>query len=345
MMRLKLLGASGLRVSELCLGTMTFGTDWGWGADDATCRAIFERFAAAGGNFIDTANNYTNGSSERILGDLIAPERDRYVVATKYTLRNTALGPHDANQGGNSRKSLARSVERSLRAMKTDYIDLLYLHMWDETTPVDEVLRAADDLVRAGKVLYFAFSDTPAWVVSYAVARAEAVGWTRPVAMQVPYSLLGRDVERELAPMARALDLALVPWGVLEAGVLTGKYSRPADGPRREDEVSERERAAGEAVAQVAAEVGCTPAQAALAWMRSRPGLVIPLIGARTVAQLDDNLGCLAVQLSDAQFAALDAIAGFSPGFPSRFLHSAHVRNLIFGDTFARLDRHRDLSV
>lgn len=341
MMRLRLLGASGLRVSELCLGTMTFGTDWGWGADEATARAIFERFVEAGGNFVDTANNYTNGSSEQIVGRLIADARDRYVVATKYTLRNTALDTRDANLGGNSRKSMHRSLERSLRTMRTDYVDLLYLHMWDETTPVDEVLRAADDLVRSGKVLYFAFSDTPAWVVAYAVARAEAMGWTRPVAIQVPYSLLNRDVEREVAPMARDLDLALIPWGVLDAGTLTGKYSRPADAPRRESQVDATTLAAGDAVASIAAELGATPAQVALAWMRARPGLVIPLVGCRTEVQLADNLGCLELALPHTAVAALDAIAGFTPGFPSSFLHSTNVRNLIFGDTFARLDQHR----
>jgi aryl-alcohol dehydrogenase-like predicted oxidoreductase len=341
MMRLKLLGASGLRVSELCLGTMTFGTDWGWGADEATSRAIFERFVAEGGNFIDTANNYTNGASERFVGGLIAAERDRYVVATKYTLRNTALDAHDANGGGNSRKSMARSVERSLQALRTDYIDLLYLHMWDETTPVDEVLRAADDMVRAGKLLYFAFSDTPAWVVSYAVARAEAMGWTRPVAIQAPYSLFRRDIEREIAPMAQALDLALIPWGVLGGGALTGKYSRQGDEPRREDSVSAAYLAAGEAVARVAAEVGCTPAQAALVWVRQQPGLVIPLLGCRTLAQLEDNLGCLEVVLPAPQREALDSVVDFTPGFPTSFLHSAHVRNLIFGDSFARLDQQR----
>lgn len=341
MMRLKLLGASGLRVSELCLGTMTFGTDWGWGADEAGCRAIFEGFVEAGGNFIDSANNYTNGSSERILGALIGPERDRYVIATKYTLRNTALDARDANLGGNSRKSMARSVERSLRNLGTDYIDLLYLHMWDETTPVDEVLRAADDLVRAGKLLYFAFSDTPAWVVSYAVARAETMGWTRPVAVQVPYSVLDRGVEREVLPMAHALDLAVLTWGVLEGGALTGKYSRASDEPRREASVGERDRAAGEAVAALAAESGCTPAQLALAWARAQSARLIPILGCRTAAQLADNLGSLAVSLSDEQLARLGALAGFSPGFPSGFLHSPNVRNLIFGETFARLDNHR----
>jgi aryl-alcohol dehydrogenase-like predicted oxidoreductase len=341
MLRLKLLGASGLRVSELCLGTMTFGTDWGWGADEVASRTIFERFVAAGGNFIDTANNYTNGSSERILGRLIAGERDCYVMATKYTLRNTALDTHDANLGGNSRKSMLRSVERSLRNLGTDYIDLLYLHMWDETTPIDELLRAADDLVRSGKILYFAFSDTPAWVVSAAVARAEAMGWTRPIAMQAPYSLLDRAVERELLPMCRALDLAFLPWGILEGGVLTGKYSSASAEPRRRSQADESERAAGEAVVRLAAEIGCSPAQLALAWVRQQPGQIIPIVGCRSLAQLEENLGCLDVRLGDQQLAALGELAGFSLGFPYSFLRSPHVRGLIFGDSFARLDNHR----
>jgi aryl-alcohol dehydrogenase-like predicted oxidoreductase len=340
MLRLKLLGASGLRVSELCLGTMTFGTDWGWGADEATCAAIFERFVEAGGNFFDTANNYTNGSSERILGDLIGAERDRYVVATKYTLRNTAGDSRNANLGGNSRKSMLRSVEQSLRNLKSDYIDLLYLHMWDETTPVDEVLRSADDLLRAGKVLYFAFSDTPAWVVAYAVARAEAMGWARPVAMQAPYSILDRGVERETLPMARSLDLAFLPWGMLEGGTLTGKYSRAGDEPRRQSRASDQERAAGEAVVGLAAEVGCSPAQVAIAWVRQQQGQIIPILGCRSAAQLSDNLGAIEVRLTEAQQARLNELAGFSLGFPNGFLHSAHVRNLIFGDSFARLDNH-----
>jgi aryl-alcohol dehydrogenase-like predicted oxidoreductase len=339
MMRLKLLGSSGLRVSELCLGTMTFGNDWGWGADEATARAILERFETAGGNFIDTANNYTNGSSERIVGNLIAANRDRYVIASKYTLRNQSLDQHDANLGGNSRKSMVRSVERSLRALQTDYLDVLYLHAWDETTPLDEVLRSADDLVRMGKILYFAFSDTPAWVVSAAVTRADLRGWARPVAIQVPYSLLRRDVEREIAPMARALDLTLVAWGVLSGGALTGKYNQPASEPRREEQVSAAQLSAGEAVLRIAGEIGCTPAQAALAWMRQQPGQVIPLIGARTVAQLEENLGCLDVQFTAEQRTALDAIAGFEPGFPGSFLSSPLVRALIFGETFDRLDQ------
>ncbi|MGQ0602528.1 MAG: aldo/keto reductase [Anaerolineales bacterium] len=344
MVRLRLLGPSGLRVSELCLGTMTFGEEWGWGADKETSRAIFEAFVEAGGNFIDTANNYTNGTSERFVGEFIHAERDRYAVATKYTLRNRAGDGQNANLGGNSRKSMLRSVENSLRRMNTEYIDLLYLHMWDFTTPVEEVLQGARDLIASGKVLYFAFSDTPAWVVSYAIAKAEAHGWPRPVALQIPHSILDRGVERAELPMARQHGLAIVPWGNLEGGVLTGKYSQPSDEPRRESSVSERERAAGEAVMKVAQAVGRSPSQVAINWVRQQGepgsrGNVIPILGARRVAQLQDNLGCLEFQLSGEHMAALNALADFKPGFPNSFLHGDHVRGLIFGDTFARLDK------
>jgi aryl-alcohol dehydrogenase-like predicted oxidoreductase len=343
MMRLRLLGHSGLRVSELCLGTMTFGEDWGWGADKAASRTIFERFVETGGNFIDTSNNYTNGTSETFVGEFIHAARDRYVVATKYTLRLTTGDGQNPNLGGNSRKSMARSVENSLRRLDTDYIDLLYLHMWDYMTPVEEVLRAADDLVRAGKVLYFAFSDTPAWVVSYAIAKAEDYGWTRPVAIQVPYSVAGRDVERDVLPMARQHDLAILPWGLLNGGVLSGKYSQPANGdPRRESEVSERGLKLGEALRLIAAEAGRSPSQVAINWVRQQPGNVIPILGARTEEQIADNLLCLDFTLTAEQMAKLNELADFKIGFPNSFLKSDHVRGLIHGDTFARLDHHRE---
>lgn len=339
-MRLRLLGKSGLRVSELCLGTMTFGEDWGWGADKVTSRRIFERFAEAGGNFIDTSNNYTNGTSEQIVGECIQAERDRFVVATKYTLRLTTGNPNDTNLGGNSRKSMHRSVENSLRRLNTDYIDLLYLHMWDYVTPVEEVLRGVDDLIRAGKVLYFAFSDTPAWVVSYAIAKAEDFGWSRPLGIQIPYSLLDRDVERDILPMAGEHDLAILPWGMLESGVLTGKYSSKSDEPRRESHVGERGLAAGEVVVKLAREIGRTPAQVAINWVRQQPGNLIPILGCRSEKQIEDNLGCLDFRLTDEQMAELSKVADFKIGFPSSFLHSNHVRGLIFGDTFALLDQH-----
>lgn len=340
-MRYKLLGKSGLRVSELCLGTMTFGEDWGWGADKPTSQAIFERFAEAGGNFLDTSNNYTNGTSEKYVGEFIHSERDRFIVATKYTLRVNPNHPQDANNGGNSRKSMHRSVENSLKRLNTDYIDVLYLHMWDYMTPVEEVLRGVDDLIRAGKVLYFAFSDTPAWVVSYAIAKAEDFGWSRPVAMQIPYSLLDRAVERDVLPMARTHDLAICPWGLLDGGVLTGKHRQPSEEARRVSNPSERDLAAGDAVVKIATETGCSAAQVAINWVRQQPGVVIPILGCRREAQIVDNLGALNFRLTDEQMAELDQVANFQRGFPASFLHSDHVRQLIFGETFAQIDQHR----
>lgn len=340
-MRYRLLGTSGLRVSELCLGTMTFGEDWGWGAPEEESRAMFELFAESGGNFIDTANNYTHGTSERIVGDCIRSNRDRFVVATKYTLRLRPDDPRDANLGGNSRKSMVRSIEGSLRRLGTDYVDLLYLHMWDFTTSVEEVLQSASHLIASGKVLYFAFSDTPSWVVSSAIATARGYGWPGPVAIQVPYSLFDRSVERDVLPMARAYDLAILAWGVLESGVLTGKYGSEPAGPRRQASATEEERAAGAAVVRMGNELGWSPAQVAINWVRQQRGNLVPILGCRTARQLQDNLGCLDFLLTAEQIAALGAVTDFRMGFPNGFLLSDHVRQLIFGDTFALLDCER----
>jgi aryl-alcohol dehydrogenase-like predicted oxidoreductase len=339
-MRYQLLGHSGLRVSELALGTMTFGEDWGWGASTEESRKIFERFAEAGGNFVDTANNYTNGSSERFVGEFIASDRDHFVVATKYSLTERR---EDPNFGGNHRKNLIRSLEGSLQRLGTDHVDLLWLHMWDGMTPVDEVLRAMDDTVRAGKVIYVGFSDTPAWVVAQAVAMAEPRGWVRPVAIQVPYSVLDRGVERDLLPMASANDLAVTVWGMLEGGTLTGKYRATDGGATRYQGASEKELGAGDAVADLARETGRSPAQVAINWIRARRhrAQIVPIIGARTVDQLDDALGCLEFELTGDEVARLDVVAPIDLGFPQSFLSSDHVRGLIFGDTFERIDHHR----
>jgi len=337
--RYKLIGRSGLRVSELCLGTMTFGADWGWGASKDESQRIFDAFAGAGGNFIDTSNNYTNGTSEKFIGEFVKGERDRFVIASKYSLRVGKGHASDPNFGGNSRKSMMRSVENSLKRMNTDYIDLLYLHMWDFGTPVEEVLITAHNLIASGKVLYFAFSDTPAWVVSYAVAKAADLGWTTPIALQVPYSLLERAVERAEIPMAREHGLSVLAWGILEDGVLTGKYSQPSDEPRRESDVGERLLNAGEAVAKVAHEVGCSPAQVAINWIRARGDDIFPILGCRSLAQIQDNLGCLEFQLDRSQMEELDHIADFNLGFPLSFLKGDHVGNLLFGETYAKLAR------
>src|SRR5918992_1303720 len=337
-MRYKLLGRSGLRVSELALGTMTFGEAWGWGASKDESGRIFEAYAEAGGNFVDTACNYTDGESERFLGDFLRADRDHFVVATKYTL---TLRRDDPNAGGNSRKNMTRTLEGSLRRLGTDYVDLLWLHMWDGMTPVEEVVRALDDLVSAGKVLYVGLSDTPAWVVSQAVTLADVRGWSRVVAVQAPYSLADRDVERDLLPMARSLELAFTPWGTLEGGALTGKYLSDSDEPRRYGGAGERVNAIAREVLAVAEEVGATPSQVAIAWVRAQPWLTVPIIGARSESQLRDNLGALELKLSAQHVERLSGASGFELGFPRSFLESDHVRGLIFGDTFDLIDDHR----
>ena len=332
-MKYKRLGPSGLHVSELCLGTMTFGNDWGWGAEKEESRKIFDAFAGAGGNFIDTAGNYTNGTSETFIGEFMKGERDRFVIATKYTLRVGKGGSTDPNWGGNSRKSMVRAVENSLTRLNSDYIDLLYLHMWDFMTPVEEVLQSVHHLVASGKVLYFAFSDTPAWVVSYAIAKATDFGWTVPVGLQVPYSVLDRAVERAELPMAREHGLAILPWGLLDGGALTGKYSQTSDEPRRESKVGEREQKTGDAVARMAREIGRSPAQVAINWVRQQPGNIIPVLGCRTLTQFEDNLCALDFELTASQIEELNKLADFKLGFPLSFLKSAHVGNMIFGET------------
>ena len=337
-MRYTLLGNSGLRVSQVALGTMTFGEAWGWGASKEECRRIFDAFAEEGGNFVDTACNYTDGQSEEIVGELVESDREHFVVATKYTLTGRR---EDPNAGGNHRKNLMRTMETSLRRLRTDYVDLLWLHMWDGLTPVEEVVRALDDLVSSGKVLYVGISDTPAWVVSRAVTLAEQRGWAPFVAIQGPYSLLDRDVERELLPMARSLGMSFAPWGMLEGGALTGKYLDDADEPRRYDGVGPRANALAREVIAVAEEIGATPAQVAIAWVRAQPWHTIPIVGARSEAQLRENLGALEVELEGDHVERLSGATEFRTGFPRDFLESDHVRGLIFGDTFDLIDDPR----
>ena len=333
-MRYVLFGRSGLRVSELCLGTMTFGTDWGWGAEPDECARIVGAFAEAGGNFVDTANNYTDGSSEQIVGDAIAAERDRWVVATKYSL---SIDKTDPNAGGNHRKSLVRSLEQSLRRLRTDHVDLLWLHMRDALTPIEEAVRALDDQVRAGKVLYVGISDSPAWVAAQANTLADLRGWTPFVGLQIPYSLASRDPERELLPMASALGLAVTPWGVLSAGALTGRDPSTLRWP--EDGIPERVRAIVDVLGTVADERGATRSQVAIAWLRQRPSppTVVPILGVRSVEQLRDNLGSLEVELTPDDHARLEEVSRPQLGFPRSFLESANVRDLIYGETWERL--------
>jgi len=333
-MRYKLLGKSGLRVSELCLGTMTFGDDWGWGAPKEESRKMFDAFGQAGGNFIDTANNYTNGTSEKFIGEFMNLDRDHFVIATKYTLNEFATDP---NFGGNHRKNMRRSVEGSLQRLGTDHIDLLWLHMWDGMTPVEEVMRALDDLVRAGKVLYVGISDTPAWVVSQANMLADLRGWSRFVAYQGEYSLASRAPERDILPMTNALDMTYLAWGILEGGEITGKYNSPSSEPKRSSDTSERLKSIASVVIEVAKEIGCTPSQVAVNWVRQSPYRMIPILGARTEKQLKDNLSCLDFELTREQIDRLNQSSPIDLGFPHSFLGSDHVHGLIFGKTFDQI--------
>ncbi|MFB4264184.1 aldo/keto reductase [Nonomuraea sp. GTA35] len=338
----RLLGRSGLRVSPLSLGTMTFGTDWGWGSDKEESRRIFDAYVERGGNFIDTASQYTDGTAETLVGEFAAGRREQLVLATKYSM---ARRQGDPNSGGNHRKSMVRSVEASLRRLGTDHLDLLYLHAWDFTTPVEEILRAMDDLVRMGKVLYVGISDTPAWQVSRMQAIADLRGWSPLIALQIEYSLIERTGERDLIPMGRELGLGVIPWSPLGSGVLTGKYTRAdlsheisADpsGTRKNvaaanGSLTERSLGIAEVVKRVADELGATPSQVALAWTLLEPGVTAPIVGARTLAQLEDNLGALDVRFTGAQIATLAEASEVDLGFPHEFLRRPMSRGVISG--------------
>jgi aryl-alcohol dehydrogenase-like predicted oxidoreductase len=341
-MRYRLLGRSGLRVSELALGSMTFGEDWGWGASKEESRKIFETFVEAGGNLINTGNRYTNGTSERYVGQFVASERDRFVLATKYTL---SMHGGDPNAGGNHRKNLVRELDASLKRLNTEYVDLYWVHAWDFLTPVEEVMRALDDVVRAGKVLYVGISDAPAWVIARANTLAELKGWTPFVGLQARYGLIERTPERDLLPMARALDIGVLAWSPLGGGVLTGKYERDRQNSASKQRLfegsaslSERNLSIAAEVQRIAAEVGRSPSQVALNWVRQQNGTVIPVVGASKVSQVRDNLACLDFELSEDQLRRLEEASGIELGFPHDFLSTDTIKDLIFGDTYSSLD-------
>lgn len=319
-MRYRTLGTSGLRVSDLVLGAMTFGEQGGVGAPMPECRRILDLYAETGGNMIDTAVNYRDGASEEFLGELLGGRRESFVLGTKYTVSRDRADP---NAAGNHRKNLRASLETSLRRLRTDYVDVYWVHMWDRHTPIEETMRALDDAVQAGKVLYVGISDAPAWVVARANTLAQWRGWTGFAGLQVPYSLLQRDAERELLPMAAAFGLAVTAWSPLGGGVLSGKYDAPeapARGRLDPGSIDRHDLDVARVVRSVADELGATPAQVALAWIRQRSPTVLPMIGARTTEQLVDNLGCLDVSLEPEQLRRLTAATGFAPGFPTEFI-------------------------
>ena len=341
-MRYQLLGQSGLRVSEACLGTMTFGDALDWGADADTSSEIYQAFRDAGGNFIDTADIYAGGQSEELVGELTRGHRSEVVIATKYTDAPLGEKAADPNAAGNHRKHMVEAVEASLRRLATDYIDLLYVHAWDFLTPVEEVLRGLDDLVRQGKVLYVGISDTPAWVISRANAIADLKAWTPFIAMQAEDSLIERTPERDLLPMARALGITPLAWSPLASGILTGKYSGEAAEAGRLDSapfhaLSDRNLAIADAVIDVADEVGRPPAQVALAWVRQRGAL--PLLGATKPHHLKSNLESLSLTLSGDHMTALAEASRIDLGFPHDFLEGT--RAVTYGGYYGEIDGER----
>jgi len=319
--RYHLLGRSGLRVSPLALGAMTFGTEWGWGSPKETANQLLARYLEAGGNFIDTADGYTGGTSESIIGDYFASNggRDAAVIATKFTV-NTS--PGDPNAGGNGRKNIRRALEASLKRLKTDYVDLYWMHAWDGITPLEEVLHTLTDLVRQGKIRYFGLSDVPAWYFARAQTLAEKEGLERAVALQLEYSLVERNIEREHIPAALELGASIVPWSPLASGLLSGKYTREgvlakgdgrlkgakeAGNPGIVKLFTERNWGIVDTLLEVARELDKSPAQVALAWVARRPGVASTIIGATKLEQLEANLRALDLELPAAQAARLEA--------------------------------------
>ena len=324
-----------MRVSELCLGTMTFGEEFNWGASKEESRKVFDAFVEAGGNFLDTANYYTRGTSEKLLGEWIQSNRDYFVLATKYSL---ATDPDNPNAMGNHRKNMVQALEASLKRLKTDYVDLYWIHAWDFTTRIDDVMRALDDMVRAGKVLHIGISDTPAWIVARGNAIAELRGWSEFVGMQVEYSLAERTVEREYIPMAEAFDMAITAWSPLAMGLLTGKYTGK-DVPKKsrfdinegfgDNYLSEKNLEIAKTVDAVASDLNCTPAQVALRWMLQKHRHVFPIVGAKNQKQLEENLRSVEIELSDDQMKRLDKSSAIEPGFPHDFLQREGIRKAL----------------
>jgi aryl-alcohol dehydrogenase-like predicted oxidoreductase len=317
------LGRSGLRVSPLCLGAMTFGEDLGWGSSVEESQTIMDRYIDLGGNFIDTANFYTKSHSEKIIGDHVgrhAARRDRLVIATKFSGN---LYPGDPNGGGSGRKSIISACENSLRRLQTDYIDLYWLHNWDVNTPIDETMAALDDLVRSGKVRYLGVSDTPAWKIAEANVTARFRGWSAFIGLQIEYSLLERSVEQELMPMAGELGLGVTPWSPLKSGALSGKYTRANHGTTQGDRsaflsstLNEKTYVLIDELEVIATAHDSTVARVALAWLRVQPGVTSTIIGARRIAQLEDNVKSLGVSLTPDELARLGVLTKPTFGFP-----------------------------
>lgn len=341
-MRYKLLGRSGLRVSQIALGTMTFGEATEWSRSEAESREVFDAFAQAGGNFIDTANMYTGGQSERIVGECVKGERERFVIASKYA--NAVPGAGDPNAAGSHRKSLVQSIDGSLKRLGVDYLDLYFVHWWDFTTPIEEVQRALDDAIRAGKILHFGLSDVPAWVVSRAQTISDLRGVAPVAAMQLEYSLVQRSIEREHVALARAHSIGITAWSPLAGGILTGKYTKASAGSnarKRLDTMAlqpldERNRSIAEALDRVAENLGASAAAIALAWVLAKGA--IPIVGATSTAQLSDNLKAAEIKLDRSTLNELDEASAFDLGHPYQMAGWEMQQNLGYAGMLDRID-------
>jgi aryl-alcohol dehydrogenase-like predicted oxidoreductase len=336
------LGRSGLIVSPLALGTMTFSTQR-WGSSDDVSESIFHAYVDAGGNFIDTADVYANGRSEELIGGYIADRslRDRLVLATKFSFYSSE--PGNPNAGGNGRKNIHRALEGSLRRLNTDYVDLYWMHVWDMVTPIEEVLQSLGDLVRAGKIRYFGFSDIPAWYAAKSATLATANNLPAPIAMQLAYSLVERSIEREHLPAARECTMGICPWSPLAAGFLTGKYQREGteasgegrligDNPFGNTMFTDRNWRVLDTLGTVAAQIDRPLAQVALAWVLAQPSITSPILGASKIEQLHDNLSSLDISLSPEQLQTLDKSSAIDPAFPYS-IFTSEVNRSIFGGT------------
>lgn len=338
------LGRTGLRVSPLCLGTMTFGMEWGWGADERACQQVFDQFVGAGGNFIDTADTYTNGHSEELVGKFTAAGslRDQLVVATKFSFNS---GRGNPNAGGNGRKNIYRALEASLRRLNMEYVDLYYLHIWDLVTPVEEVLSTLTDLVREGKIRYYGLSDSPAWYISRMQTLAEKEGKERVATLQNEYSLLERTIEREHIPAAQELGIGLCSWGPLSGGLLSGKYSRDGDSGKGAGRLTAPNQVWNRFTEQnwrfldvllvVAAEIGKPPAQVALNWVATQPGVTSTIIGVTSPEQLDDNLAALKFEIPAVLRVRLDEASALPAVHPYR-MYQPIIQKRVSGETDIR---------
>ena len=342
------LGRSGLRVSPLCLGTMTFGTEWGWGAEETVSRSLFDRYLEAGGNFLDTADGYTNGKSEEMVGKFIAERqlRDRVVLATKFTFN---AEPGNPNAGGNGRKNIYRALHGSLRRLQTDYIDLYWLHAWDTVTPVEEVLATLSDLVREGKIRHYGFSDTPAWYVARAQTLAEKEGKERLIALQLEYSLVERNIEREHIPAAQELGIGICPWSPLASGFLSGKYKRQGNDGSGEGRLQKLKDSGNpgfqkftsqnwtilETLLTVSKELRRSPAQVALNWVATQPGVTSTILGASKLAQLEDNLAAIEFSIPADLRKQLDEVSALASIHPYMFFEP-FIQGMIHGGVKVR---------